>query len=218
MMAPVFRSAGLELRSGKLPPIELEAGGAALWRVRNDHHAGEALDAVLGLSPLPPGGAVWFDRDLAGTSMQQLQKILWRLAPLTANGGLIGNINVCENILLPCMERNVPREHDPLGELEALLAVPPWSGWLTVEQLTALPHTLTDPRRIAVGLLRAYLCRPEAIVAADLFGQVDEHERPWVEEAAAWVRRHLPGCAWLFLLPERALPPGCGETNLPATA
>lgn len=218
MKSPVFRSTGFYLGSGALPSVELSAGGVALWPVQNDHHAREALDAVLGLIQLPPGAAVWFDRDLAGTTIEQLRMILWRVAPLGADGGLIGNINVCENILLPCMERGVEKRGDPLGELEALLAEPPWSGWLAVDQLTSLPHTLTDPCRIAAGLLRAYLCRPEAIVAADLFGRLDGRERPAMEEAVAWVRRQLPGCAWLFLLPERALPPGCDETNLPAKA
>lgn len=218
MIAPVFHSEGLDLPSGILPPLALPPAGVALWQVRNDHHAREALDAVFGLSRVPSGGVVWFGRDLAGTSMGEILPVLRRLAPVPANGGLIGNINVCENILLPCMERTLVRDTDPVAELEALLAMPPWSGLLTVDNLTALPHSLTDPSHVAAGLLRAYLCRPDTIVAADIFGLLDKHERQGIELAVAWMRRNLPACAWLFLLPERSLPRGFDETNLPSTA
>jgi hypothetical protein len=214
MSAGVFQSAGLSLRSGALPPIRMAAGRAVLWRVRNDHHAHEALDAVTGLVRAERGAVVWFGEETADMSMKALMGLLHRLAPLSEDGGLIGNINLCENILLPRVERHAHAVGDPLGELEGLLSSAPWSAWLAASDLTALPHRLSDPRRALAGLLRAYLCRPEAIVAANIFGRLDEHERPPVEQAAAWVRRQLPDCAWLFLSPERSLPPGFEESNL----
>lgn len=217
MMPPVFQSCGLDLPSGKLPAIRVEGeGGAAVWPVHNDHHAAEALDAVMGLVRTPPGAVVWFGTDLAGLTTDKWTALVRRVAPLTEDGGLLGNINVCENILLPQLERRFGR--DSLAELEKLVSEPPWSAWLPAELLTRLPHTVDDPCRAFAGLLRAYLCRPEAIVAANIFGKLDTRERPSLEAAVVWVRERLPDCSWIFISPERALPHGFGESNLGKTA
>ncbi|MBE2179956.1 MAG: hypothetical protein IAE97_05755 [Chthoniobacterales bacterium] len=213
MKAPVFQSCGLDLVCGKLPEIRVAGGGdAAVWPVHNDHHAAEALDAVTGLAPVPPNAVVWFGTDFAGLDLERCFGLLRRIAPLTEDGALLGNINVCENILLPSMQRR--RGSAPLAELEKLVSEPPWSGWLPFESLLFLPHMLDDPRRAFAGLLRAYLCRPEAIVAANIFGKLDARERPALEAAVAWVRGRLPDCSWLFISPESALPRGFGESIL----
>ncbi len=213
-MGTIFQSGGLTLPDGELPPVRLEAGGIALWPTRNDHIAAAATDAILGLTDPPSGAAVWFGQDLATLRTQRILILLQRIAVLSEDGGLLGNINVCENILLPMLERRACDAHILEADLEAVLTTPPWQEWFPRELLTRLPHELDDETRCLAGVLRAAISRPDAIVACNLFARLDPHERPCAEAAIRWLRARLNGCAWLFISAETALPAGFSTPSL----
>lgn len=215
MSAPVFESCGLELPGVCLPALRLDAGGTALWCTGGEHGAEMAMDTALGLRAPPPGAAVWFGRDMAGLRTADVLAVLQRISPLNENGSLLGNINICENILLPRLERRAGDIREAEKQLDDLLSAAPWSGWFPRSHLSLLPHQLDDADHRMVAILRAAMSRPEAVVACNLFARLERQDRPRVEAATAWLHGHLTGCAWLFLACETSLPPGFAGNKLP---
>jgi predicted ABC-type transport system involved in lysophospholipase L1 biosynthesis ATPase subunit len=216
MTAPVFESGGLELPGVCLPAIRLGPGETATWCTGGEHGAELAMDNTLGLRRPAPGTAVWFGRDLARLRAAEVLSVLQRISPLNENGSLLGNINICENILLPVLERRAGDMREYERQLDELLAAPPWSGWFPRSQLSLLPHQIDEADHRMAAILRAAMGRPEAVVACNLFSRLERSSRPRVEAAAAWLRGHLPGCAWLLLGCETSLPPGFPGNKLPA--
>src|SRR5260221_1578028 len=102
----------------------------------------------------------------------QLYRGLDELAPLgvvAGDGGLIGNLKVWENLVLPVAYRGGA----PLGELEArAAALFREFGILRArfaELCAALPERLTAFERRLAGFVRAMLAEPEIMVYDALF-------------------------------------------------
>lgn len=171
-----------------------------------------ALDAVTGISRSPAGAVRWFGRDVSVLSPEQVLAILQRMAPLVPGGGLVGNIRMIENILLPCEARGCSQTGT--SALLEVLVKAPWSGWFAEEKLWVLPYQTGGLERALAGVLRAWLVQPEAIVVCDAAHLIERGEREVLETALCWLRAEQPGCAWLFIQTESALPAGFGRNNL----
>ena len=209
MSGPVFQSDG---SLPGCPATKLAAGGSALWRLPS--HAGclSAFDAVTGIARPPAGAARWFGRDLSALSPRQAMGVLRRMAPLAPDGGLLDNVRMAENILLPCEARG--RGAAGPGELGEALARAPWDVWFPEAHLWVLPYQASAVERALAGVLRAWLARPEAVVACDPGYHLEHGERAVLADALAWLRAEQPGCAWLFIQTESALPPGFAANTL----
>lgn len=209
MSVPVFQSDGA-LKGA--PATGLAAGGCALWRMRSNVECLAALDAVTGIVRPPAGAVRWFGRDISALEPREVMATLQCLAPLTAAGGLLGNIRMADNILLPCEARG--RGAAGESELRDLLSKAPWSGWFPESELRVLPYQTGDLARALAGVLRAWLVHPEAIVACNVWHLLEHGERATLSSALSWVRAGQPGCAWLFIQTESDLPPGFTANNL----
>jgi len=206
MKTPLFQSAGLECGRCHYPGLTLTAGGLAGWRT-TDHAASVALfDLIMGLCPPPPGAAVWFGHDLARLTSEETLGLLRRLAPLTSGGGLIGNLNIGDNIMLPLADRNPPAVERAVAELEEILDRDPWRHWLPGETLARLPFQVTHLERCLAGVLRAYLLKPEVIVSCHFFHLLEAEARQTANSAVVWLREARLDAAWLVLTAESQLP------------
>ncbi len=209
MSDPVFQSDGT---LPGCPATDIAAGECAVWRMRSNSTCLAALDVLTGIA-LPPAGAVcWFGRDMAALSPEEVLATLRRMAPLTAAGGLLGNIRVADNILLPCETRG--RGAAGVSELRDALGKAPWSGWFPEKMLQVLPYQAGDLERALAGVLRAWLAQPEAIVACNVCHLLEPGERAILSAALSWLRTEQPGCAWLFIQTESDLPAGFAANNL----
>lgn len=211
MSASVFQSDG-SLRG--CPAAEIGPGGHALWRMRSHADCLVAFDAATGIAPSPRGAARWFGRDLASLPPREVLATLRRMAPLSPGGGLVGNIRVAENILLPSEARG--NGEGAARALSGALASAPWSGWFPENQLWALPYQTGGLGRALAGVLRAWLVRPEAVVACEAGHFLEAQEREILASAISWLRAENPSCAWLFIQTESALPAGFGAHTLAA--
>ncbi len=218
MTPPVLASCGLDLAGHRLGPLRLEPGATGVWDVRHDRQALSALQTVLGLDPPPPGAVVWFGHDLASTPAADNLALLRRISVVTVDGGLIGNINACENILLPVLQRGGPEGESAASALEAMTQVAPWNEWFPAVLLGRLPHRLEDGERALAAVLRAALCSPEAVVVCLVRGSLDPREHDLLEAALRWLRGHLAGSTWLWIRSASALPATREEPSLPSIA
>lgn len=211
MTAPVFQSDGT---LAGCPATELAAGDCAVWRMPSNSACLSALDAVTGITRPPAGAVRWFGCDISALSTQQVLATLRRVAPLVPDGGLVGNIRMIENILLPCEARG-GLETGP-DALRGVLASAPWSGWFSEAKLWVLPYEAGELERALSGVLRAWLVRPEAIVVCNASHLLESNERGIFEAALLWLRTEQPASAWLFIQTESALPAGFGRNTLEA--
>lgn len=170
------------------------------------------FDAVTGITLAPAGAVRWFGQDLSALPHDRVLAVLHRLAPIAPGGGLIGNISMAENILLPREARRLPGEGMAL--LHEVAGRRPWSEWFSWNHLWSLPYEEGMLGRTLAAVLRAWLVRPEAIVACDPERTLEGAEREILHAALSWLRRELPGCAWLFIRTESALPAGFARSNL----
>lgn len=206
MSTPVFSSDGLVWEPGRMPPVVVEGNHVQHWPTPGGHIAELALDAVMGLAPAGPRGAIWFGEDFATLRPPERLRVLSRLAPLTRHGDLLANINLCENILLTLLERRAASAAELEHRLAGLLGAPPWDRWFPAPTLGRLPHQLDEAQRFLAGVLRAAISEPEAIVVCHPFARLEPAERRTAEDALVWLRTRLPACPWLFITPESGLP------------
>jgi hypothetical protein len=149
---------------------------------------------------------VWFGQDLARLTNDEILGLLRRLAPLTSGGGLIGNLNIGDNIMLPVAERDPSGVESATADLEKVLDSAPWKDWLPGEHLSRLPFRVTHLERCLAGILRAYLLKPEAIVSCHFFHLLEAEARQTATSAVLWLREARPESAWLILTAESQLP------------
>jgi len=126
----------------------------------------------------PAAGAVLlFDRPVAELPEAEALALLARLGVAWPDGGLVSNLKSWENILLPLWYhgggRGFEREDEVLGLLEGL-GVP---AERVPGLLQASPGRLDVRERRIVGLVRALLRDPEALVLAGQLDGLDETTR-----------------------------------------
>lgn len=211
MSVPVFQSDGT---LHGCPAVELAAGDCAVWRMPSNAACLSALDVVTGITRPHAGAVRWFGHDISALSSEQVLAILRRMAPLVPDGGLVGNIRMVENILLPGEARDGLETSS--DALQGVLAAAPWSGWFSEAKLWELPYETGELERALSGVLRAWLVRPEAIVVCNASHLMERGERDIFEAALCWLRNEQPRSAWLFIQTESALPAGFGRNTLKA--
>lgn len=186
------------------PDADLEAGGVCRYPLGEGEDAEALMDAIFGILPLEGGSVRWFGVPLEEMGEKRICKNLRRVMPLVADGGLLANLPVCENVLLPAVVRKRRKALELEGMLYGLV-----EGGLFghgKETLGLLPYQLTDLQRCSAGFLRALLCRPEVICFCDVYRVFDPVKEKilsgWLEE----MRRRLPESAWLVIHSETGLP------------
>ncbi|MEI6072518.1 MAG: hypothetical protein WCS31_12050 [Verrucomicrobiae bacterium] len=207
-MKTAFRSIGLVVGDARIPDITLEPGACGGWHVRDADFALEVLDGITGLQPVQGGESSWFGQELSGLPESGILRLLSRTMTLTADGPLIANLNVRDNVLLPALHRRTDSEAGLLDKLELLLTGPdlPWPAPANFPLL--LPHHLEALQRWLAGLLRAALAVPEIVLCCHYPGDLSMREQAELIRGFHWLRGRLPGAAWLFLSCEPVLPGG----------
>lgn len=205
-MNPVFQSSGILLDGAEYRPIEIAAGETGGWQAETHDDCRHLLDMVTGLAAAHRGAVVWFGRDVATLTQDETLSVLQRIIPLTPDGGLISNVNIAENILLPCVCRAPHRGEKARERLGILLESDPWSSWFPAERLHELPHQLNPLARALAAILRAWIVSPEAAIVCDMRHALEAKAADTMSRALAWLRTEMPAAAWLVIQTESSLP------------
>jgi len=119
-------------------------------------------------------------------------------ALLMPDGGLLGNLKIDENLLLPLSYRgiaHVPTEQRVIALFERCNL----DVMQTRHLLSRLPHQISPYQRRLVGFVRAMLIQPEMLVYTAIWHGVTEYERQQLLNFDAILRDELPTCTGVFV-------------------
>jgi hypothetical protein len=142
---------------------------------------------------------------ILGTSPAQVETLLQQLPPppatayVSPNGGLISNLRVGENIILPATYHfgALPERYET--KIMSILSEFGYDD-TTAGKLTAkLPAALSGFERRLVGFTRAAILQPEVIVYDSLWADLSAREFEQVRGFDTIFRRHCPASVSLYL-------------------
>lgn len=117
---------------------------------------------------------------------------------LAADGGLLNNLKIDENVLLPLMYRGdqsvVPEEL--VLELFARCGI---DAAQTSLLLTRLPYQLSPYQKRAVGFVRSVLLKPKVMVYASVLQGVTQVESKQIAGFDQILRCYEPACTSVFI-------------------
>lgn len=160
-------------RQGHHQPLCFELGQGLRYRVviRDEQDKGQLLQALL----RPPHTAL-----------------------LTPDGGLLGNLKIDENLLLPMSYRGP--EHMPSeARVLALFERCGLDAMQTSQLLSRLPHQISPYQRRLVGFVRSVLMQPVMLVYTAIWHGVTESERLQLLGYDGILRRESPPCTSVFV-------------------
>lgn len=151
----------------------------------------------------PDGGAVsLFDRSPQGAGLQALRR---RLAVIYPSGGLISNLRVWENLLLPLSYHSGHALRSVEERALAILARLGYRG-----ELMEVPGHLPLFQRRLIGLARAMLMDPELVIYCGSLADLSEAERRVITANILSFHAERPQRTSLFLAADsenlRAIP------------
>lgn len=119
-------------------------------------------------------------------------------ALLAMDGGLLSNLKVDENVLLPLAYRGGDTRAQESRVLE-LFAMCGFDESQTRSLLHHLPHQLTTHQRRVASLVRALLVQPEVMVYAAVWHDVTQAERQQILALDEILHRVVPTCTSVFI-------------------
>jgi hypothetical protein len=142
---------------------------------------------------------------IAGTSAAHVEAILRQLpaAPASAyvpfNGGLISNLRVGENLILPAVYHSHASPEKFEAKIVEILAEFGYDKSADVRLLAKLPAGLSVFERRLVSFIRAAILEPAVIVYDSLWADLPAHQFTQVVGFDAAFRRHCPLAVSIYL-------------------
>ncbi len=167
-----------------------------------------AVDCLCGLQESTAGEVRWFGRDLAALGESGRLDLAKQIAHVRVDGGLLANLRVWENVVLPVRQRFSTSEVDDL-EAEILAAFAACgrdeerAGRLLQERV----EELSDGEQVLVMLVRGHLNRPEVVLCERAFGGLPDEELDECRRLLDWMATQHPGLA-LLVIGDEAPPDG----------
>ncbi|MEP2776877.1 MAG: hypothetical protein ABJQ29_11835 [Luteolibacter sp.] len=201
-----------QLEGSRFKPLDLEiTPGSGVIVHSNDQQAlDEFIDLVHGLSPRVGGQVLLFDSDPVELTNAARIKLCRELAYACSNSsaGLISNLKVWENIVLPlqaCGLATTPAELDQLEELmlEAFAVAGFDESWVRAN-LHESPDRLTEFQKIICGLVRCHLTGFRLLLGDCLFRGDDSTRVAEADAMLNWLGERHPDSGLLLVHHGRA--------------
>lgn len=176
-------------------------GGVAVILTPKEEYNSDLARLLLGLA-VPGGGRVLvLGREPGRLDESDGRELRQRLARVAGGGGLISNLKVWENLMLPVQyHRKLTRENLVEAGRKVLRRV----GYTGSEM--ALPGLMNLFQRKQVGLARALLLDPELLIYEALLSGLNQREGSLLLEVARGFHGERPGRTSLFLTSDPGLP------------
>lgn len=174
--------------------LTLKPGMTALFMTSDDQESKNLLDMFTGTS-LPEKGKVLLDGlDTSIMNRQQIHSIRKRIALVTGTGGLVANLKMWENIMLPLLYHNdgitAADEQKALSLLDSI----GFKG-----NLMSLPGHLSLFERRVASFVRAAIKEPELMIYSGCFDNLSSTQRHILMEQANGMQSLNPRQASLFI-------------------
>lgn len=156
-----------------IPAFELRPGEVATMFSESEESQVQFLDTLLGLRAPASGSVTVLGRDLYHERERIRIGVLARIGTVPENGGLISNLPVCENILLPAAYHR----GSTAGLCESMVVDTLHSIGMSDEEalqlMVQLPDNLTLFEKRLVALLRLLVQEPLLCIYQSLFDDLE---------------------------------------------
>lgn len=186
-------------------PIDLEVtpGMGVIVHSIDDNALGEFIDVINALSPRTGGEVLFFGSDPAKLGDDARLELRRDAGYTTSGGGLISNLKIWENLVLPLHARgqaSTPKEIEQLEEMltEAFTEAGFDEAWLRAN-LHESTDRLSEFEKIICGLIRCHLAGFRLLICDCLFGGIDRSRAIRVAKMLDWLGAQHPNSAILLL-------------------
>ena len=183
--------------------FEIEEGAGAVLSAGSNLVLDELLERLFGLEESLDGEVCLADESLMGCKEEVLLGRLGALGYASADGGLIGNLRVWENLMLPHAARSGSARREATEEMEEqiieALAVASVDEERAVGLMPQIPDRLSAFERILCALVRCHLSGFRLLVCDRVFDRLDESRSRRVSALVDWLGQRHPGSALLVM-------------------
>jgi len=154
-----------------LMPIsfELKKGDSIKIGFCSDEDRDIFVSLLFGIRKPDSGRVLLFGEDIYSVSEPEYIKIFKRIGVVLESGGLISNLKVGENIILPAIYHKKGDIHTLEKKTKDLFSMIGLSGERVKELMGRLPATLLQYEKKIAGLFRAILMEPEMMIFISFF-------------------------------------------------
>jgi len=157
------------------------------------------LHLLLGIAPAERGEVALFGEALSKATEVRALALFSRLGIVWSGGGLVSNLKVWENLLLPVLYHRGGEPAAYEGQVVELLRRLGVSADLVPGYLQSLPGALPAQVQRLLGCARAALMDPEIVIYESAFEGLQHEVRARLESFAAWFHTQRPGRTSVYL-------------------
>jgi len=180
--------------------FEVEAGCSCKIITSSGYVKKVLLDTMLGLRKPASGSVFLFGRDIYCVREQEFLEIMSRIGVIWQDGGLISNLKIRENIVLPSCYHQGKRAGDLEGKVSDLLGSLRISGQIS-EFMGALPGQLQVREKRLAGLMRSILSEPELVICDSLFEELGPEDAEVLTRLMRDFQMEKQGRASIYISP-----------------
>lgn len=174
--------------------LEFEPGMQVLFTTSDDQETRTVLQLLTGLQLPDQGRVTLFAADTATLSRSELLELRRALGVVTANGGLISNLKLWENIVLPQQFRSGAIAEETAATISRYFEFFGYSGSLMV-----LPGHLTAFERRMAAFIRAVITTPELMIYAGCFDTLTSDQRWLLLQQTQQYHQHRPSQLSIYI-------------------
>lgn len=163
----------LAVADWRIPAFELRPGEVATMFAESEESQVQFLDTLLGLRAPAAGTVTVLGRDLYHERERIRIGVLARVGTVPEDGGLISNLPVCENVLLPAAYHHGSTASQCESAVVATLHSIGMSDEDAMRLMVQLPDNLTLFKKRLVALLRLLVQEPLLCIYQSLFDDLD---------------------------------------------
>jgi len=158
----------------------------------------------------PDSGRVFiFGKDISSISYSELNELRKRMGIVLNDGGLVSNLKIWENLILPLSYHTTLSNRDMEEKMMGILSRIGYNG-----DLTEIPGPLPTYKKRLIGVARTMLMEPELIIYDSVFDGLGPDVRDKVIETVNVFHREKKGRASLFLASNESSIKGIEADNI----
>lgn len=173
---------------------ELEPGMQVLFTTSDDQETRTVLQLLTGIQ-LPDQGRITLrTADTTALSRHELLELRQTVGVVTASGGLISNLKLWENIVLPQQFRSGAIAEETTATINQYLELFGYKGSLMV-----LPGHLNAFERRMAAFIRAVITTPELMIYAGCFDTLTSDQRWQLLQQTQQYHQHRPSQLSIYI-------------------
>ncbi len=144
--------------------LEIKKGRIYKIIADSDFEKNLFIQIILGVIKPERGSVLLFGKNLWSIRKEEFIKLFKRVGMVLENGGLISNLKVGENIILPAWYHNGRKPQDEFKRVSAVYARIGFHATEIKEYLSKSPGALPSHEKRIIALMRAMLMEPALMI------------------------------------------------------